>query len=162
MFLTKDSKSPYYQLVYFVNGKRTKISTKTSDREEAEKFKATFKPKPITEPTAVNVSIKLSRLKISNITPAIIAAISLTIPSIITWTLNLILLSKDWYNNFKDGTSIELFRETENNLPKEINKKNNIKVDTSIEYPKKVPTKIAKTTKIPSKNAGNNKVTFKP
>ena len=60
MFLTKDSKSPYYQLVYFVNSKRTKISTKTSDREEAEKFKASFNPKPVTEPKAKYISIKLS------------------------------------------------------------------------------------------------------
>ena len=60
MFLTKDSKSPYYQLVYFVDGKRTKISTKTFDREEAEKFKASFNPKPITEPKPQKLSIKLS------------------------------------------------------------------------------------------------------
>lgn len=44
MFLTKDSKSPFYQLVYFVDGKRTKISTKTTDRFKAEVFKATFNP----------------------------------------------------------------------------------------------------------------------
>ena len=60
MFLTKDSKSPYYQLVYFVNSKRTKISTKTSDRKEAEIFKASFNPKPVTEPKLKKVSIKLS------------------------------------------------------------------------------------------------------
>jgi len=60
MFLTKDSKSPYYQLVYFVNGKRTKISTKASDRKEAEKFKASFNPKPVTEPKPQMLSIKLS------------------------------------------------------------------------------------------------------
>jgi len=60
MFLTKDSKSPFYQLVYFLNGKRTKITTKTSDRIEAEKFKASFNPKPITEPITKKVSIKLS------------------------------------------------------------------------------------------------------
>jgi integrase/recombinase XerD len=44
MFLTKDSKSPFYQLVYFVDGKRTKVSTKTSDKFKAEVFKATFNP----------------------------------------------------------------------------------------------------------------------
>ena len=60
MFLTKDSKSPYYQLVYFVDGKRTKISTKTSDREETEKFKASFNLPPKTEPKAKKVSIRLN------------------------------------------------------------------------------------------------------
>ncbi len=60
MFLTKDSKSPYYQLVYFVDGKRTKISTKTSDGEEAEKFKVTFNPKSKAEPTQERISINLS------------------------------------------------------------------------------------------------------
>ena len=44
MFLTKDSKSPFYQLVYFVDGKRTKVSTKTADKFKAEVFKATFNP----------------------------------------------------------------------------------------------------------------------
>ncbi len=48
MFLTKDSKSPYYQLVYFINGKRTKISTRTKDKLAAERFLVNFnqgKPK---------------------------------------------------------------------------------------------------------------------
>jgi len=60
MFLTKDSKSPYFQLVYFVNGKRTKISTKASVRDEAELFKTSFNPRAATEPKAKKVSIKLS------------------------------------------------------------------------------------------------------
>ena len=42
MFLTKYKKSPYYQVVYFVDGKRTKKSTGTADLEEAKKFLATF------------------------------------------------------------------------------------------------------------------------
>ena len=45
MFLTKDSKSPFYQLVYFVNGKRTKISTKSRDKKNAESFLHSFKAK---------------------------------------------------------------------------------------------------------------------
>jgi site-specific recombinase XerD len=58
MFLTKDSKSPFYQLVYFVDGKRTKVSTKTADKFKAEVFKATFNPDQktkqqiITKPTS--------------------------------------------------------------------------------------------------------------
>jgi integrase len=60
MFLTKDSKSPYYQLVYCLNGKRTKISTKTSDGNEAEKFKASFKPGDREVAKPKKTSIKLS------------------------------------------------------------------------------------------------------
>jgi integrase len=37
MFLTKEKKSPYYQIVYFIDGKRTKKSTKKKTKEEAEK-----------------------------------------------------------------------------------------------------------------------------
>ena len=64
MFLTKDSKSPYYQLVYFVDGKRTKISTKTSDREEAEKFLKAFNPEP-TKPEAAGTKSHISLVKFS-------------------------------------------------------------------------------------------------
>lgn len=47
MFLTPpNSKRRYYQLVYFVNGKRTKISTKTTNKKEAEKFLKSFVPTP--------------------------------------------------------------------------------------------------------------------
>ena len=35
MFLTKDSKSPYYQLVYFVNGKRTLTLTSAAKVAQA-------------------------------------------------------------------------------------------------------------------------------
>jgi hypothetical protein len=37
MFLIKDIKSPYYQIIYFVDGKRTKKSTKKKKKAEAEK-----------------------------------------------------------------------------------------------------------------------------
>jgi len=50
MFLSRDSKSPYYQVIYFVNGKRTKISTKTTDKKEAKKFLKSFVPKPKVKP----------------------------------------------------------------------------------------------------------------
>ncbi|MGK9476699.1 tyrosine-type recombinase/integrase [Melioribacter sp. OK-6-Me] len=66
MFLSRDTKSPYYQVIYFVNGKRTKISTKTTDKREAEKFLKSFTPKPKEkkvepeEPKEKKVSIKLS------------------------------------------------------------------------------------------------------
>jgi integrase len=60
MFLIKDSKSPYFQLVYFVNGKRTKISTKTSDKKGAKKFLASFDPKQAAITKARKDLIKLS------------------------------------------------------------------------------------------------------
>ena len=44
MYLIKNSKSPNFQIVYFVNGKRTTVSTKTKDKAEAEKFLNSFKP----------------------------------------------------------------------------------------------------------------------
>ena len=44
MFLTKDSSSPFYQVVYFVAGKRTKKSTKTSKKNEAANFLKSFQP----------------------------------------------------------------------------------------------------------------------
>jgi len=44
MFLTKDKESPYYQIVYFVDGKRTKKSTKETNRIEAEKVLKRFIP----------------------------------------------------------------------------------------------------------------------
>jgi len=60
MFLIKDSKSPYFQLVYFVNGKRTKISTKTSDKKRANRFLASFNPQEAAVIKARKNLIKLS------------------------------------------------------------------------------------------------------
>ncbi len=42
MFLTKSKRTPFYQLVYEVEGKRTTVSTKTEDINEAKKFLASF------------------------------------------------------------------------------------------------------------------------
>ncbi len=61
-----DYKSPYYQVVYFVHGKRTKKSTRTSDKKEAEKFLKSFIPElkenksDLEEPKEKKISIKLS------------------------------------------------------------------------------------------------------
>ena len=67
MFLTKDSKSPYFQIVYFANGKRTKVSTKTSNRREAEKFLKHFNPDPIKEKPKkekiINLTLSLKNMK---------------------------------------------------------------------------------------------------
>lgn len=43
MFLSKSKKSPFYQITYEVNDKRTTVSTKTSNKKEALKFLETFK-----------------------------------------------------------------------------------------------------------------------
>jgi integrase len=42
MYLVKNKKSPFYQIVYFVKGKRTTISTGKKTRKEAEKFLQKF------------------------------------------------------------------------------------------------------------------------
>jgi site-specific recombinase XerD len=42
MFLAKHHKSPYYQIVYFVDGKRNSVSTKTKIKSEAIKFLIDF------------------------------------------------------------------------------------------------------------------------
>ncbi len=61
MFLTKVQRSPFYQLVYEVDGKRKTISTKTSLLPAAYKFLASFQP-----PTVVKIipqQITLSQFK---------------------------------------------------------------------------------------------------
>ena len=57
MFLTKDSSSPYYQIVYFVDGKRTKKSTKKTLKAEAEKFMLTFQPVEVKEEKRIAISL---------------------------------------------------------------------------------------------------------
>ncbi|MBK7377766.1 MAG: tyrosine-type recombinase/integrase [Ignavibacteriales bacterium] len=42
MFLSRSKKSPFYQIIYEVEGKRTTVSTKTTDLNEARKFLASF------------------------------------------------------------------------------------------------------------------------
>jgi len=42
MFISKTTKSPFYQLTYDLNGKRTTVSTKTANQKQAYKFMATF------------------------------------------------------------------------------------------------------------------------
>lgn len=63
MYLVKNSKSPNFQIVYFVNGKRTTVSTKTKDKAEAEKFLSSFKPDDF-PPAAVQIQpITLSKFR---------------------------------------------------------------------------------------------------
>ncbi|KAF0142157.1 MAG: site-specific recombinase phage integrase family [Ignavibacteria bacterium] len=50
MFISKSKKTPFYQLTYEVNGKRTTISTKTSNEKEAQEFLIKFKYSLIEKP----------------------------------------------------------------------------------------------------------------
>lgn len=60
MYLVLNNKSSNYQLVYFRNGKRTTVSTGTANKQEAEKFLASFNPEVKKETPTKKVSIKLS------------------------------------------------------------------------------------------------------
>lgn len=64
MFLSKDTKkSPYWQLIYFVGKRRTTISTKTTQRNEAETFLENFK-QDLLEPKPQQIkSISLSKFR---------------------------------------------------------------------------------------------------
>lgn len=65
MFLTKYKQSPYYQIVYFVDGRRTKKSTGTRSLTKAERFLSTFNPRENENNLKVshNSSITLSKFR---------------------------------------------------------------------------------------------------
>lgn len=78
MFLVKHHKSPFYQLVYFVNGKRNSISTKSKIKSEAMKFLLEFQnpievrpPEKIIQPAAeLPITLSIFRQEyISYLTP---------------------------------------------------------------------------------------------
>ncbi len=52
MFLSKSTKSPFYQITFEANGKRTTVSTRTTNKEEAYKFLAKFDPSNYKKPIA--------------------------------------------------------------------------------------------------------------
>ncbi|MFA5805026.1 MAG: tyrosine-type recombinase/integrase [Melioribacteraceae bacterium] len=56
MFISKSKKTPFYQLTYEVNGKRTTISTKTTKEKEAQEFFIKFKYSLMEKPQAKTVS----------------------------------------------------------------------------------------------------------
>jgi site-specific recombinase XerD len=60
MYLVLNNKSPYYQLIFLRDGKRTTVSTGTADKFKAEVFKATFNPAPKPQPQQIKPSINLS------------------------------------------------------------------------------------------------------
>ena len=60
MYLIFNSKSPFYQVLYKKNGKKTTVSAGTADRQLAEKFLQSFNPFDNDKPPARSISIKLS------------------------------------------------------------------------------------------------------
>lgn len=63
MYLVKNDKSRFYQIVYFINGKRTTASTKTINKDKAETFMENFK-KGLFEPVQKQIRvIKLSKFR---------------------------------------------------------------------------------------------------
>jgi integrase/recombinase XerD len=70
MFLIKNNKSSYYQIVYFVDGKRTTHSTKKTTKEEAHKYLQDFKISYTTAPKTITPIIQneasLKSLTLSN------------------------------------------------------------------------------------------------
>ncbi len=64
MYLVLNNKSKFYQLIYFKDGKRTSVSTGTSDKSEAEKFLKAFKPVP-TKPATAGIKSQISLIKFS-------------------------------------------------------------------------------------------------
>lgn len=62
MYLVKNNKSPFYQLVYFINGKRTTVSTKTKNEKEAIRFLATFEKEKLEQKPEI-ISITLSKFQ---------------------------------------------------------------------------------------------------
>ena len=64
MFLVLNKKSPYYQLVFFRNGRRTSVSTGTANKKSAEKFLTNFDPEELGERNPKMVSLTLSKFAI--------------------------------------------------------------------------------------------------
>ena len=60
MYLIKNKKSQFYQLVYFIGKKRTTVSAKTSIRSEAEEFLENFQ-KEFLNPKSKKFKIFLSQ-----------------------------------------------------------------------------------------------------
>ena len=63
MYVVKISRSKFYQLVYFVDGKKTTVSTKTTNLHEAYKFLGSFKINPKEQLKEEPALISLSTFK---------------------------------------------------------------------------------------------------
>jgi len=60
MFLVINKKSPYYQLIYLKDGKRSSISTGTTSKKKAEEYLTNFNPEEVEEKKPKKVSKTLS------------------------------------------------------------------------------------------------------
>lgn len=63
MYLVKNNKSSFYQLVYFADGKRTTVSTRTTSEVEAKKFLANFSPTPKVEKLVKEKIVTLTQFR---------------------------------------------------------------------------------------------------
>ncbi len=100
MFLTKDASSPYYQIVYFVDGKRTKKSTKKSSKAEAEKFMLTFRPEETKEEkrhviTLSNFHKEYSEYILSSKSKSYLSSVNLSFKMLIDFTGDIMLSRLD-------------------------------------------------------------------
>lgn len=74
MYLVKNNKSPFYQVVCFIDGKRTTISTKTGNFRRANQFLYNFKIEPKKETQKEKPSVSLTKYQdeyVSYIEPTI-------------------------------------------------------------------------------------------
>ncbi|RJQ61042.1 MAG: hypothetical protein C4517_09275 [Stygiobacter sp.] len=63
MYLVKNYKSPFYQIVCFIDGKRTTISTKTGNFREANRFLNNFSIEPREKLPTQNQSISITKFQ---------------------------------------------------------------------------------------------------
>ncbi|MFA5805902.1 MAG: phage integrase SAM-like domain-containing protein [Melioribacteraceae bacterium] len=63
MLISKTKKSPFYQLIYFVDEKKTSVSTKTSNYREAQLFLLNYLKEKETELKSVSKQITLLQFK---------------------------------------------------------------------------------------------------
>lgn len=96
MYLVKNNKSSFYQLVYFADGKRTTISTRTTSESEAKKFLANFSPvknieKPVKEKVILLTSLRdeyFEHIKLSK-SKSYLRSVQLSFSQFLSFTGNL-------------------------------------------------------------------------
>ncbi len=111
MFITLTKKSPYYQLIYEVDGFPTTISTRKKDRKGAEEFMANFKP----EEREIKEKVpKIKAIRLNNFRKEYLEYISSTKSKSYVESINLsfnqfIKYSKDLPLNRVDNRLIDKF-----------------------------------------------------
>jgi site-specific recombinase XerD len=100
MYLVKNNKSSFYQLVYFVDAKRTTVSTRITSESEAKKFLANFSPavkveKPIKEKIITLTSFRdeyFEHIKLSK-SKSYLRSVKLSFKHFLSFTGNLPLIN---------------------------------------------------------------------